>query len=465
MAWCSFPIIPLRQMAMGKIAIAVCNDPEIQDFVKEHGSVSFVFPSKETHVYLEKVGRQFEQTCELDPQQTWAWKNVLLDGNFWNVIDNMNEGENLFDSWKMTEGILPFQRWEELVDKKISSFLLPPLLRSELLDVIRSIAAEIDKWIKDHTIITKNVLEIARTCQCYFQWNSFWKIDRLKTVYKLLEKEILDTKDLEYLAYHYGFLDIILLVRSNDLRQGKVPKSADACNLEVSIPFDDRAFIVWKTLIGNSDFDHHAQVIFFLKSKSQQNFESLHSVMKRESLQFHLFLFFLSRMGDDKKEEIFKTYPLKVLLYFLDWPFQGQFLEAAKHLLPYFKENDFRDILIVILYERIAFDRKDFNYNRLLKEFWSMSPDILKQFIKTHSIYASLMYTLNYPNCETFPSQQFLEKYQNNCLTFGYRGMKYFLIRIEAPISYSKMISIDIYNIYRQYRFGNLFYVCKVQRK
>ncbi|GFT99156.1 uncharacterized protein NPIL_680001, partial [Nephila pilipes] len=276
MAWCSFPVIPLRQMAMGKIAIAVCNDPDIKNLVRERGSVSFVFPSKETQAYLEKEGRLFEQTCELDLRQTWAWKNVLMDANFPPAIEYLTpESDVLLDQREMGEGILPFQRWEELVEKKISSFLLPPLLRYELFDVIRSIAAEIDKWIKDHTLITKNALEIARTAQCYFQWNLFGKIDRVKTAETLIRKEVLRTEDLYFLALHYGLMDDILADRIRNLSRGKFPERYKISSNISHLP----ASITWERFTGESDFNCIAQRNFFTKSPPEKNVQCLSYVM------------------------------------------------------------------------------------------------------------------------------------------------------------------------------------------
>ncbi|GFT70968.1 uncharacterized protein NPIL_580381 [Nephila pilipes] len=368
MNWCSFPVISLRQMAMGKIAIAVCNDPDIKNFVREHGSVSFVFPSKETQMYLEKEGRLFEQTCELDLQQTWAWKNVLMDANFPPAIEYlMPELDVFLDQREMGEGILPFQRWEELVEKKISSFLLTPLLRYELFDVIRSIAAEIDKWIKDHTMISKNFLEIARTAQCYFQWNSFGKIDRVKTAETLIRKEILPTEDLYCLASHYGLMDGILMDQISDLTCGKFPGSY----VNLSNISDLRACIAWERFTWESDFNYLAQRNFFTKSTSQQNFHCLNYVMDWECLQYDYLLFFLSQMGDDEREEIFKTYPLKILMYFLDWPLQCVFFRRFKTSVAILSSN-FRDILTVILYEKLCWIGR-FQLTSLIK-FWSTNP-------------------------------------------------------------------------------------------
>ncbi|GFY39512.1 uncharacterized protein TNIN_315371 [Trichonephila inaurata madagascariensis] len=407
----------LRQMAMSNLAITVCRDPEILDFVKCNGCSSFVFPSKETHFYLE---------VKSPAKEIWIWKDFLMEEiikNLYVTHERKNEANEL-DDCVTRKNILPFARWEELVVGRISSFLLPQLLQHELLEVIRSVSIEIEKWIKDHFLFLQRSADIAYMAQCHFQWDPMGKIDRLKTANKLIMNEGLYIEDRCILAVHYGLTEKIS-IRENVLDE--VVKKYE------KFPWRGaRADYVWKEFIGDGDCSYVAQQNFFPRASPEQKVLCLNAVMSKASLQYNEFVFYLSQMGDDERKEVFKTHAFKILeQYFLDWPLQYKFSEVAEQLLPYFSESNFRNMLRIILFEKIMLRRKDFNYVHLLKEFWSLSSSHLKESIKTDSIYEPLMFAINFPVCENFPNEQLFKSYDGGCLTFGCCGIKYCLFREE----------------------------------
>ncbi|GFY66348.1 hypothetical protein TNIN_493141 [Trichonephila inaurata madagascariensis] len=61
-------VLPLRQMTMTKLAITMCRDPEILNFMKTNGCASFDFPSKLTHLYLQ---------VESPNEETWISRDCL----------------------------------------------------------------------------------------------------------------------------------------------------------------------------------------------------------------------------------------------------------------------------------------------------------------------------------------------------------------------------------------------------
>ncbi|GFS61561.1 uncharacterized protein TNCV_4312481 [Trichonephila clavipes] len=367
----------LRQMAMTNLAITVCRDPEILDFVKCNGCSSFVFPSKETHFYLE----------EKSPvKEIWIWKDFLMEEivtNLYVTHERSNEADEP-DDCVTRKNILPFARWEELVVGRISSFLLPQILQHELLDVVRSVSIEIEKWIKDHFLILKRSADIAYMAQCHFQWDYIGKVDRLKTANKLIMNEGLYTEDRCILAVHYGLIEKIS-IQENVL--------GEAVEKYEHLPWRGaRADNVWREFIGEGDCSYIAHQSFFTSASPEQKVLCLKAVMSKESLQYNEFLFYLSQLRDGEKKEVLKTHAFKILeQYFLDWPLQCKFSEAAEQLLPYFSETNFRNMLRIILFEKIMLRRKDFNYVYLLKEFWSLSSSRLKESIKTDSIYEPLI--------------------------------------------------------------------------
>ncbi|GFQ72970.1 uncharacterized protein TNCT_200681 [Trichonephila clavata] len=449
-------VLSLRQMAMTNLAITVCRDPEILDFVKGNGCSSFVFPSKETHLYLE---------VKSPVTEIWVWKDFLMEEivtNLYVTHERRNEA-NEPDDCVTRKNVLPFVRWEGLVEERISSFLLPQLLQHELLDVVRSVSIEIEKWIKDHFLFLKRSADIAYMAQCHFQWDSIGKVDRLKTANKLIMNEGLYIEDRYILAVHYGLMQKISM-RENVL--GEIVEKYE------NLPWRGaRADNVWREFIGEGDCSYIAQQNFFTRSSSEQKVLCLNAVLSKESLQFNEFLFYLSQMEDEERKEVFKTHAFKILeQYFLDWPLQCKFLEAAEQLVPYFSESNFRNMLRIILFEKIMLRRKDFNYIHLLKGFWSMSSSQLKESIKTDSIYEPLMFTINFPVSENFPNEQLFKSYNGDCLTFGCCGIEYCLFR-EEKIYKNWFLSKDFLFCFHC-RFVNAFvfgkehhHRCKRERK
>ncbi|GFS61420.1 uncharacterized protein TNCV_4311601 [Trichonephila clavipes] len=133
---------------MTKLAINLCRDPEILDFVKDNGCVSFVFPSKETHLY---------RGVKSPKEEIWTWKDILMQSffsSFYVRHEPLDLEDYVTNVSPERRNVLPFARWEELVEEKISS--LPTLLKRKVLDVFRSFCIEIDKWIKYHSQVWEN---------------------------------------------------------------------------------------------------------------------------------------------------------------------------------------------------------------------------------------------------------------------------------------------------------------------
>ncbi|GFS61512.1 uncharacterized protein TNCV_4312241 [Trichonephila clavipes] len=246
-------VLSLRQMAMTKVAINVCLDPEILDLVKDYGCASFVFPSKVAHLYLN---------AESPVEETWMWKDFMVEkvlSKFSNLPGRRRSATQP-DDWVTRKNILPFARWEELVEERISSFLLPQLLQHELFDVVRTVSIEIDKWIKDHTEDWRKFPEIARCAQYDFQWNSHGKIDRVKTASTLIMNEKLEIEDRYLLAALYGLVDKMPIGE-------KIPHN-------IIVKYSNLAENRWSTLDGNVEYSYLKRHAYFLTMSSHQNDEA-----------------------------------------------------------------------------------------------------------------------------------------------------------------------------------------------
>ncbi|GFR01141.1 uncharacterized protein TNCT_238111 [Trichonephila clavata] len=430
------PVLSLRQMAMTKVAITVCLDPEILDFVKDYGCASFVFPSKETHLYLN---------AKCPVEENWMWKDIMVEKikSKFSYLHRTRRNATETDDCEPKNNVLPFANWEELVEERISSFLLPQLLQHELLDVVRSVSIEIDKWIKDHTKDWRLSPVLARCVQYDFQWNLHGKIDRGRTARKLIFNEKLDIEDRYLFAILYSLVDKMA-------NREQVPHEIVEKYLNI---YENG----WSTLIGNVEFEYISRHKCFINMSSDIKCVFLTSLLMEECAQYEDFIFYISHMRDEEKKRVFKSCFFYILLPLLDWPLQCEFLKAAEHLLPYFTESYFLLMLDLIIYERIMMRRKDFNYIDLLKGFWSLSPSSLKESIKTHSIYEPLMFIVNFPVGEMFPNQQLLEMYTCSDLRFTSCGAKYGLMRQKMPIDVIKCYSQSTFGTFPAITFIHLF--------
>ncbi|GFS33687.1 hypothetical protein TNIN_340691 [Trichonephila inaurata madagascariensis] len=55
------PMLSLRQLALLKVATLVCDDTKIKNFLRKHGSVSFVFSKKEALIFMDLTEAGDEQ--------------------------------------------------------------------------------------------------------------------------------------------------------------------------------------------------------------------------------------------------------------------------------------------------------------------------------------------------------------------------------------------------------------------
>ncbi|GFT27683.1 hypothetical protein TNCV_3570551 [Trichonephila clavipes] len=116
------PMLSLRELSLLKLAIVVFNDPDIKEYIKKHRNDSFVFPSREVVIFMDRnEGRV---------GQTWIRREFLVDAT--EIVDLNFSPEfyyspprNIkFVSMNERSEILPFRKWEELVEKKIKLVLI-----------------------------------------------------------------------------------------------------------------------------------------------------------------------------------------------------------------------------------------------------------------------------------------------------------------------------------------------------
>ncbi|GFT25438.1 uncharacterized protein NPIL_519701 [Nephila pilipes] len=422
------PALSLREMAMLKIAVAVCNDPEVRHLVKEYGSSAFAFPCRETHLFLSKEPASYEgkaHALRIDECRAEALMRTCASVDLIVHIEPKDEytGEPLID-------LLPSQKWEKLVVSKLFSILESPLLQKELFTLVRLISYEIDKWFKDHN----DIIHCNSEIQYSFQWKSQGKIDREETAKILITNETLRVSERYGLACYY-YLEEEAFYLWNRMTNAEKKRFYEGA---IFIPF---WFVnKWERQERTVPWSYFAWVYvhnplglrnIFPKLKGSQKLEFLRSILFRRSIDYEDMLFCLSEIDVSEHEDVFKACSAQVLECLLNWPLQSEFINVSNHLLPYITEKDFRDLLESIIYSRIMVGFKDYDYVRLLQEFWAVSPSHFKESVKEDGIYKPLMFAVNYDLEQPFPSEQFFDYYEEEDLNFVFCGVKYCLFKRE----------------------------------
>ncbi|GFY39513.1 uncharacterized protein TNIN_315381 [Trichonephila inaurata madagascariensis] len=416
MAFRIYPLLSLQQTALVKSAVTVCNDPEVKDFVKENGIMSVVFPSKETLLFLREAEKEIERT--------YIRKEVVMNGVIMSEIKKLSrpDKERVFES-EVISDVLPFRRWEELIERKLSTFSLPVCLHRDLFEMIRIVSIEIDKWIKDLSLLLDRSAEIAHTALHYFQWNSHGKINRIETARELIRNEGSIREDLYKLAVQYDLVDDMIV---DEIGKIECRKFVEKYQFEFKATSSGQR---WKVAAGERSLQCTPIRVGFMKANSEEKLDYMIVGLMDDSLSYGELLEYLAIMSSDDINKCFEKLPLNIIYLFLDWPLQIMFIDAVKLLLPYFNSYFFTRILETIVLERIMLGRKDFNYIRLLKEFWSISPSELKEALITQPINNLVLFTLNYLNEDTFLNEELFEFYSRKNLSFRYKGINYCLFK------------------------------------
>ncbi|GFX97255.1 uncharacterized protein TNCV_1076261 [Trichonephila clavipes] len=423
------PALSLRQMAMLKIAAAVCNDPEVRQLVKEYGSSAFAFPSHETLIFLNRDPASFRETAialRIDECRAEALMRTCASVDLIVHIEADEEPER-----KPLVNLLPGKKWETLVLSKISSVVKAPLLQKELFTVVRLVSYEIDKWIKDHA----DVIHFNGELQYCFKWKSQGKIDREETAKILITNETLRVSERYGLACYYYLEEeaFFLWNRMTTVEKKRFYEGA------IFIPF---WFVnKWERRERTVPWSYFAWVYvhnplglrnIFPKLKGSQKLEFLRSILFRRSIDYEDMLFCLEEIDVSEHGEVFKACSAQVLEYLLNWPLQSEFINVCNHLLPYITEKDYHDLLESIIYRRIMVGFKDYDYVALLQELWAVSPAHFKESVKEESIYPPLMFAVNFDLMEPFPSEYLFDYYEEEDLNFVFCGVKYCLFKRES---------------------------------
>ncbi|GFS31001.1 uncharacterized protein TNIN_443922 [Trichonephila inaurata madagascariensis] len=423
MALNKFPVLSLRQLALVKIAVAICNDKDIRDVVHEYGNASFAFLSKETHMFLrkppfpmsEEVNQLRINECQVKPLMR---SKQPVDEAAVFIQPESSTSVRL----RVPMDVLPTKKWEDLVESKISATSLPPPLQTKLFTVVRILTFEIDNWVKDHS----GFFPFCSEFQGSLQWKSRGKIDRKKTAEVLVSNEALQR------PYRYKLACLYDMDSEShslwDTMSSSEKKKLWTKNKQLPYWFVND-FLHSET---PPEADKEQTPLFHRKTFSEfflsRKLKYLSNSIFWKTMDFEDLLLCLSETDASTREDVFKNCALHLLEYFLDWPLQNEFVDVADLLWSYLSEHNFRELLELIL-GRMMVGWMDYDYASLLRDFWSHSPAHYREFIKQDSIYESLVLAMNHDSIEPFPNERLLANYDKEYLAYKFQGVKYCMFK------------------------------------
>ncbi|GFU43141.1 uncharacterized protein TNCV_4289801 [Trichonephila clavipes] len=411
----------LQQMSFVVIAVQISTDLEVKALMKKYGHASFLIPSKEMLIFLNKKIPHYTPSRKM--------YGLLINESEYKLLSNVSRSIYFsdmsncipylhFKEHRFTENNLPCLMWEELISKKISSLPLPNSIKSKLMPLMRCICLEIDLWHNDHEGIFKfQCIDFQR----YFCWNSQGKIDRVKTAKSLVNDESLSITKRYQLARWYFFVsDVISLWEKLPL----LLKYRVQC-----IPDDDDQKLWFQYITKRTD--ENINRICTISWKNHLNLKARFSFLtqneKKNLFDFHIngkrihyddVCLCLSLLKKNEQEILLRQYASEILQYYLVWPLQSEFLDVWKSVCPYMSIEHYTDILRFIMYERIMIGWNDFDYVGLLKEFWKQIPNNFKQILEDDEIYQNILPVISYDLDNSFPNEMILENYKGDDLNF-----------------------------------------------
>ncbi|GFR14945.1 uncharacterized protein TNCT_227121 [Trichonephila clavata] len=285
-----------------------------------------------------------------------------------------------------------------------------PEVTKQLIGVVMTSALEVRNWYQWHRrmLSERNIYLKNR-----LTWFSFGIIDRFKTARNFVQDEKLNIFERFHLACKYYLeTDLKMLWENMSVDdkaniQERIPNSR---SLEIQLRMLQRnSTIDWDQLSlterkGNFFNDNYEGIrYYFTKLKGQivrcqcitsaVNYPGTHhfdlysclSRMDKGEINFTL-----DRLRSEKLFVIFKS--------FLHWPLQSMFLKFALNFKQYIDSDVLRNLIQIMLFEKIEIGWQDCQYNILLKSLCFVMPEEFVDHVKKdEKVYSVLKRVLKNP--------------------------------------------------------------------
>ncbi|GFU20472.1 uncharacterized protein NPIL_88921 [Nephila pilipes] len=142
-----------------------------------------------------------------------------------------------------------------------------------------------------------------------------------------------------------------------------------------------------------------------LKHLSPQERLEVFQRMMTKYIPLQTRIFCLSKMSAEHFEVVIKKEPVHVLKGLCNWPFHRQFQEMTDRILSLLTKKEFREFLLNVICDKIAWDWMDCDYVELLNELWNKSPVHFKQHVESSEFFDILKKALNHDYKKPFEDQ------------------------------------------------------------
>lgn len=285
-----------------------------------------------------------------------------------------------------------WQKIEDRVIEKVPQLLIPSLLKEKLVCFVKPIGLQIAEWIQ-HNCKRFHILVNVSTEIC---WTSHGTIDRKKTAEMLINDENIDISCRFRLAYVYCLEDNIpeLWKKMSEDLKGSILDGSSLWTYERTL------VSLWTHAIKQYErhnelfsyqieFESYARdgnkaaAAYFLQKLSPTEREQVLVRTAKCVSDADVLCFLLLQMNREQQAEIFQSIPYKILVLFLDWPFQAFFKETTNFVWEFLYGWHYVALLERIV-GKIKSGCKDWNYKKLFTEFLQKNPNT--HFITNKSV-------------------------------------------------------------------------------
>ncbi|GFX91056.1 uncharacterized protein TNCV_5106861 [Trichonephila clavipes] len=233
------------------------------------------------------------------------------------------------------------EKWKKDVRSKISICNIPLTLVEEIIVLMKPLALEIHNWMVDHN----GIFTEEQECSLEFCFNPDGTLNRVKTAELLIHSKLLNDATRFMLACQYWpgwnvftyFINLPKSSREQILHKYSIANknwNEHEVNAGQWIDLFNAGYEFEPPRPKGWFYIHHDWTDVPLQSRlldylSEEACKHRLDLVFEETEKMHVGRFCLSRMSVDHREQLLKSFPLKVLRIYLLRPYHHFFLDAA----------------------------------------------------------------------------------------------------------------------------------------
>lgn len=308
-----------------------------------------------------------------------------------------------------------------LSSEEVKHTFLSCEIQTQLVSTVMVLRSEIKKWFECHSyILHDDDLDLRNR----LAWFSFGIIDRFNTARNFIQDENMCIDERFHLACKYYFEDEARILWACMSKEDKfyfkkyIPKTMSMDLwfkiLNRNTEIDWNKLPLHGRLTRNFFYRNYLGIRYYFGKFSgcPKRYLCVFNAIQSESVHHFDLYSCLSQFNLDELNTIFNcllsSQTCKVFETFLNWPFQIIFLDVVNTFRQHINEEIFCELIICILFGKIARGLQDHRYLELLQCFWYTASENFKQYVKEdEQLYAVVRYVLE--NFDSFDMTEYLE--------------------------------------------------------